>query len=230
QFPPFQSWLKSLDDQLCSSTISVSKVRIQGIDLFGSGKIGFIKFVADAQHATGQRVPGIVFMRGGSVSMLIILRTEKGPRVPSFQDHSSYVLLTEQARMPVANFQMRELPAGMLDGETGEFAGTAAKEIREETGLVIRPGDLVDLTQEVVQGTSDLGMYPSAGGCDEFVRLFAAEKIVSPQELAELRGKLSGLRDQGELITLRLVRLSELWRETRDLKATAALYLWDRLQ
>lgn len=59
--------------------------------------------------------------------MMIILKSE---------GCKDKLLLTLQPRVPVASLAFPELPAGMLDG-SGNFAGTAAKEIYEETG---RPG------------------------------------------------------------------------------------------
>ncbi|KAJ2158893.1 hypothetical protein GGF46_003438 [Coemansia sp. RSA 552] len=228
KFPPLVHWLDALDRQ--DGRVEIRSLTIQSVDEFRSGKVGFLKFTTDATHQPeGRQVPGIVFLRGGAVAMLIILRTPKSPRtpLPSCQD-TDFVVLTEQPRIAVPHFHLRELPAGMLDS-SGEFSGTAAREIHEETGLVIKPHDLIDLTPD---DTSDglRGLYPSSGACDEFIRLFACEKLVSEDDLDKLRGKLSGLRDDGEFITLRLVRLCDLWKETRDMKATAAMYLWDRRQ
>lgn len=56
--------------------------------------------------------------------MLIILRST---------GRKDKILLTLQPRIPVPHLSFPELPAGMLDG-SGNFAGTAAKEIEEETG------------------------------------------------------------------------------------------------
>jgi ADP-sugar diphosphatase len=57
---------------------------------------------------------------------LLVLKTEK-------TNHPDQVIFTLQPRVPVPAFQFPELPAGMLDG-SGQFAGKAAEEIKEETG------------------------------------------------------------------------------------------------
>lgn len=49
------------------------------------------------------------------------------------KDEEDKIILTLQPRVPVPHLSFPELPAGMLDG-SGNFAGTAAKEIEEETG------------------------------------------------------------------------------------------------
>ncbi|KAJ2712236.1 hypothetical protein H4R19_002861 [Coemansia spiralis] len=155
--------------------------------------------------------------------MLVILRTQATVRpVPSWED-TDYVVLVEQPRLAVPDLALLELPAGMLDGQ-GEFAGTAARELREETGLAIGADELIDITP----ATAGCGVLPSPGACDEFLRFFACEKVVSEPELRTLQGRLTGLRDEGELITLRLVRLCDLWTSTRDMQALAAVYLWDQ--
>jgi len=73
-------------------------------------------------------------------------------------------------------------------------------------------------------------MYTSAGGCDEFLRLFVFREIVTQQYLDSLKGKLTGNREEGELITLKIVPLSCLWREAPDAKALSALYLYDKFK
>ncbi|KAJ2785132.1 hypothetical protein H4R18_000720 [Coemansia javaensis] len=228
RFPPLVQWLDALDTQMAdrrSAEIAVRRITVQSVDEFRPGAIGFVKFITDAVHAPdGRRVPGIVFLRGAAVAVLVILRTPASPRarVPSWRD-TDCVVLVEQPRVAVPDFALRELPAGMLDGDAdgGGFVGTAAREIREETGLEIAAADLVDLTPAH-------GLYPSPGACDEAVRLFACEKRLAEPDLDALRGRLAGLRAEGELITLRLTRLCDLWRETRDMQAVAALYMWDR--
>jgi ADP-sugar diphosphatase len=71
--------------------------------------------------------------------MMLILRASdskgKGDRV----------VFTLQPRVPVPSMRMPELPAGMLDG-SGNFSGTAAKEIEEETGacLPLSPDTLIE--------------------------------------------------------------------------------------
>lgn len=85
--------------------------------------------------------------------MLIILRS-KGQK--------DKVILTLQPRIAVPHFTFPEIPAGMLDG-SGNFSGTAAKEIEEETGLTIKDDELIDMT-ELAYGDQWRGAYPSAGG------------------------------------------------------------------
>jgi ADP-sugar diphosphatase len=134
-----------------------------------------------------------------------------------------------------------ELPAGMLDD--GTFSGTAAKEIEEECGIKVPEADLIDLTALAISANSSdsaasdfgiklgEGVYPSVGACDEYMAFFLYEKKVSRKEIQEWQGKLTGLRDEGEKITLKIVKLQDLWKEgARDAKAMCALALYTSLK
>ena len=102
----------------------IKAVEVQSVDMFGP-RVGFIKFKSTAVINIGGpegavMVPGIVFMRGGAVGILVILECEG----------KEYTILTYQARVPVGVHNLPEVPAGMLDG-SGNFKGVAADEIAE---------------------------------------------------------------------------------------------------
>jgi len=203
----FQDWVAAIDaDEL----LFILEVEVQSVDMFGP-RIGFIKFKSRAQVNVGGdegivEVPGIVFMRGGAVGVLVMLHCEG-------EEHT---ILTYQARVPVAIHNLPEIPAGMLDG-SGNFRGVAADEIAEECDIVISEDELVDLT-ELAYGSKWKGMLPSAGGCDEFIRLYMFRREVEREVLTELEGRLTGLRSEGERIKLHIVPLQEAWRLSPDAK------------
>lgn len=134
----------------------------------------------------------------------------------------------------------------MLDS-SGTFAGAAAQEIREEIGLEIPADDLINLTElalEAPPSTNDnedntaapeehlqQGVYPSPGGCDEFIPIFLWQKRVPRGQLKKWEGKLTGLREEGEKISLRLCPLEKLWRVGgRDGKTLAGWALYEGLR
>lgn len=196
--------------------MDVSAVHFQSLDMFGP-RVGFLKFRATAT-CNGKPVPGIVFMRGGAVAILVLLRC-------GGEEHA---LLCRQPRMPIGRTRFPEIPAGMLDG-SGHFAGVAAKEMEEETGLTMAATDLVDLTELAYKGAYK-GVYPSGGGCDEFLRLFLYRKDVSREELTALQGKLTGSAEEHEHIVLEVVPYDALWTTTSDAKSLAAVLLYERLK
>lgn len=162
--------------------------------------------------------------------------------VPKDSTDDLHVLLTIQPRIPASSLAFAELPAGMVDD--GTFSGAAAKEIEEELSLKIPEAELVNLTELACSLASSghdtkasekeelpKAMFPSAGGSDEHIPIFMHMKRVPRKSLDEWSGKLTGLREDGEKITLKLVKFDDLWIEgVRDAKALAAWALWTGLK
>lgn len=219
--------------------------------MFRANNIGFLKLNANVSTASSNsRLPGVIFLRGPAVAMLVVLIPDDAP---ADQLDEAYVLLTVQPRIATGSLGFVELPAGMIDGDSN-FAGVAAKEIQEELGLVIKQTELTCLTDKVLdiktarEGTRakqagdsktdatkaeniSFGMYPSAGGCDEYIKIFSHETRVPRNTLQEWEGKYGGLRDEGEMITLKLVPLTDLWLEgAMDSKALAAVALYQQIK
>jgi ADP-sugar diphosphatase len=179
----FKKWADSID-----SKYDIRSIYIQSVDMFGPN-IGFIKLNCEA-YFNDKPVPGIVFIRGASVSILIILILPNGDK---------HILLVVQPRIAIGCSSYVEAVAGMMD-ENGNFVGVAAKEIKEETGLNIVERDLIPLGS----------IYPSPGGCDECIELYAYECGISEEEFVELQGKATGCIEEGEQIILKTIPYSEI--------------------
>ncbi|OJJ95320.1 hypothetical protein ASPACDRAFT_55338 [Aspergillus aculeatus ATCC 16872] len=254
RFPAFRIWLSTLQRSLSRQhqqqpqsphefspdPYVLRGINIQAVDYFGGGRLGFVKLKAEVSNGSGETLPGSVFLRGGSVGMLLILQPDD---VPPSNEEEKRVILTIQPRIPAGSLAFTEIPAGMLD-DSGSFAGGAAKEIQEETGLTIPEEELIDLTalalepgaagpdEEEMGGESlQKAVYPSAGGSDEFIPLFLCQKRMPRKEIENLQGRLTGLRLHGEKITLKVVPLKDLWKEgARDGKTLAAWALYRGLK
>ncbi|KAK9984513.1 hypothetical protein SO802_034038 [Lithocarpus litseifolius] len=214
----FKQWLKNLQTEtgiLANNAMSLKRVLLQGVDMFGE-RVGFLKFKADiVDKETGKKVPGIVFAQGPAVAILILLESEG----------ETYAVLTEQVRVPVGRLIL-ELPAGMLDDDKGDFVGTAAQEVEEETGIHLNLEDMIDLTA-FLEPSTGCRVFPSPGGCDEEISLFLYRGHVDKEIITQLQGKETGLRDRGELIKVRVVSYKNLWHMTADSKVLMAIALYE---
>jgi ADP-sugar diphosphatase len=209
----FKDWSDNLDPRF-----NVKSIEFQSVDIGEHGRqpqVRFIKFKADVVDSDGKPFPGIVFMRGGSVAILVILECEG----------EEYTILTLQPRFPSGHFAFPEIVAGTLEGD-GNFAGGAARELKEETGIEINEKDLFDLTA-LFYGDKFKGVFPTAGGSDEFLRLFVFRKAVDKEYIKNLQGKCTGLASENEQITLKVIKLADLPNEAPDAKALSAFMLFE---
>ncbi|KAF4455605.1 hypothetical protein F53441_2129 [Fusarium austroafricanum] len=236
-FKPFNNWLDTITNSLKlqadkdhpfnSDPYALRSVTIQSYDRFSKDRIGFIKLSAHVANDAGETLPAIALLRGPSVAILFMLIPDDAPT----DSDERYVVLTVQPRIPAASLGFVELPAGMVD-DSGDFKGVAAQEIQEELGVTIKEDDLTNLSE--LAAPADTGaeglaqaVFPSAGGCDEHVTIFSYEQRVPRGQIEEWSGRMTGLRDHGEKITLKVVPMEKAWREgSRDAKCLAALALW----
>lgn len=80
-FPAFKTWLSTLQNSLARQSnpshefhrdpYVLRRIDIQAVDHFGGGRLGFVKLKADVSNGQGEKLPGSVFLRGGSVGMLV---------------------------------------------------------------------------------------------------------------------------------------------------------------
>jgi len=250
-YKPFVEWVEQLKRSLDLQTkedgssgekhpfykdpYELKSIHIQAVDFFGPTRIGFLKYGAVIQskklNDKGQpmELPGKIFMRGGSVGMLMILR-------PKDASEERWVIMTEQARIPAGSLSFLEIPAGMIDENTHNVKLAAATEIEEETGLKINQDDLVNMTELALKDSDSPeqlkeAMYPSPGGSDEYIALFLWEQEMERLEIESLREKLTGDKKQGEMITLRLIPYNNLWKvAARDAKTMVSWALYESLK
>lgn len=258
-FEAFTTWRQTLGENLRRQKdpghpfhpcqYSLRRITLQSVD-WKQTKDGrpptailFLKFEALIQNDRAETLPGIVFLRGGSVAMLMILK-------PTDNRDERLVILTEQPRIPAGSLSFIEIPAGMIEGEK-KHEWAATREIEEETGLHVPPSELIDLTKMALEqakaneserseaAKSPMpdrlmpAMYPSPGGSDEFIKIYLWLKEVDRVQIENIRGKFSaagGDKRPDEKIRLHLCKYSELWKvATRDSKTLAAWALYEGL-
>jgi ADP-sugar diphosphatase len=199
----FDDWLQSLDPRF-----GVSAITIQAVDFRGKPSADTVMFVR-LKVKTAKPFEQIVELRGGTVIMFVILICEG----------RKYVVFVKQPRLATGNYELVEMPAGMIDN--GTFRGAAAKEIEQELGIVITDGELVDLTPPTGP------VYLSCGLLDEKARVYCVERRVTRAELEAMQGKATGVAAEGESIALSIVPLDNLQAGiTSDGKAYIALALY----
>ena len=214
--PKFKSWFNKLDH----SAIDLQSITITDVDWFcaptaiAPEKLGFLKLTAKVfDRKTGKPIPGIAFIRGGAVAVLI--RVVVGS--------SAYFIMCRQLRFPVGGYTL-EAPAGMMDA-SADISGVMMKEIAEETGLVVpNAAELIDLGRFI----------PSAGGCDESIHLFAWNTELSKEAFDEIIRKTHGALEENETIYLHIFEDDASFPQTlqeiiRDPKMEIAYYRWKTL-
>lgn len=240
EFRAFRDWLRTLkaslalqrfeDHALHKSPYKLKHIQCQATDRTYTEpkRILFLKLQVTVENDLGERLPGAVFLRGGSVAMLMILRMEG-----AYDER--WVIMTEQPRIAAGSLSFVEIPAGMLD-DSSKFSGAAAREIEEEVGYKLEGKDLIDMTKLAMQHQKTeqdlrVAVYPSPGACDEFIAIFFWQQTVSRARLEDLNGRLTGRRAEQEKIRLKLIPYNQLLDHGgRDAKTLAAWSLYEYLR
>lgn len=81
-FPAFQRWTTTLLHSLAlqrheshvfnSDPYILRSINVQAVDFFGNNRLGFVKLKAEISNADDEHLPGSVFLRGGSVAMMVM--------------------------------------------------------------------------------------------------------------------------------------------------------------
>lgn len=203
----FQNWVNSVGTEFVIRLIKVLSVTKKH-----NGEPLFAKLDVEVYGPDDQRLPGIVFLRGGSVAIL--------PIISSAQTGQRYIIFTQQARLAIGQSAFLEIPAGMLDGN-GNFAGIAAKEFEEEVGIALKTENLTKLTPD----SCPKGIAVSPGACDETIRYYLFETSLSEDEINALREKVTGNANEQESIHLKIVPIKDALKVTSDSKFFTAIAL-----
>ena len=199
--PHFRRWLEQ-----AAARFDLRGIVVRDVVFFGA-RVGFILVDADAWHE-GRKVPGAALLRGDAVSVLVVLHCPgQAPRT----------ILTCEARLPVACPDLLALPAGMVDG--GNLVSTALRELAEEVGpdLVVPAERLIELTT----------VWPSPGGCDEAITLYAVDLEIDEATMRALDGRRTGNAAEHESIRLHVVALDDIPRLGRtDAKTLLSYHLY----
>jgi len=201
--------------------IDIRGINIDAVTMFGSN-VGFLYLTAEAYNQSGYKLPGTAFIRGGAVCCLLI--------VQNTDTNQYFMVVVEEIRVPIGA-SVIQTPAGMRDN-SNNIKGKIIDEIREETGITIS-NQMVN-SSDISQIISDTlihfdGFYPSQGGCDEYIDIFAYLTQMNSAQLAAVNGRLLGNADEDEMIKVHIQPLN--WStidESKDSKLIVAASKFDR--
>lgn len=211
--PKMINWVNKLDKE----EVQVKSITVTDIDWFSATptpeKLGFVKVSVDAiDLRTNKKImSNIAFIRGDAVAVLIVVKV-----ATKTDATTEYVLLCEQMRLPSGG-RRKEICAGMVDAN-GNIGSVVLKEVEEETGFKIKnTNDLIPLGS----------IYPSQGGCDEEVFLYAWTTTITEEEFVEKLSHMFGNEEEGEEIQLHFIQMSALrstgLNQIKDAKAEIAV-------
>lgn len=198
--PKFVKWLQKMLDK---NEVDIRSITITDINWFSAKpnplKLGFVKCTLDATDTKtgGKIMSNVVFIRGNSVAILIIVKVLYPSNDYGFKD-KQFVLLCEQMRLPVGQ-RIKEICAGMVDAE-GNIISVALKEVQEETGFVINHIDELIPLKTII---------PSPGACDEEIDLYAWTTAISYHDFIEKQKRIYGNKNENEEIRLSFIELND---------------------
>lgn len=182
--------------QLWKSRIESNGLQVSQIDELYSrrnteGNILFSLLYTHAKTPEGDKIPPICFLKGEVVCVAVVLVE------PQLQE--KYLLLVRQRRICDGSMTY-EHPAGMLDSESDSLS-VAVREVEEETGLPVRPEQLVAL--------NTTPFFPSTGTSDEAMYFYYCELEMDAAQISAFHNQAQGVASEHERITTHVVPFAE---------------------
>jgi 8-oxo-dGTP pyrophosphatase MutT (NUDIX family) len=171
-----------------------------------NGDVLFAMVEATNQTPENRQIGPVVVLRGHFVSVLTwLLNTETGER---------YLLTVKQRRICSGEW-FWEHPSGMVDNERDPYA-VALKEVEEETGLLLRRGQLNELPGGLV--------YSSPGLLDEAAYYFWVELPMTSAQIDHLRTHVAGAAGENEETICDVLTLNQAFERIKSAHGLLHLY------
>lgn len=108
--------------------------------------------------------------------------------------------------------------------------GYEIEEIEEAFGLELNMDQLINLSDEAYEHNPirNEGMCPCPGQSGEQVKIMYLRKEISKDHLLMMRKKFSEKREDGALVSLRVIPLADIWKVSADMKVMCALFLLEK--
>ena len=174
----------------------------------GKGEILFSLLYTDATTPEGNKIPPLCFLKGEVVCVLICFI--------DVASREKFLLLVQQRRICDGSLTY-EHPAGMLDSES-DAAAVAAREVFEETGIVVDKEQLVQVNKEPY--------YPSTGTSDEAMYMFYCELELTAESIQSYHNQSQGLLSDHEFIQTHVVPFAAGHRLINNVNGVLLDYLY----
>jgi 8-oxo-dGTP pyrophosphatase MutT (NUDIX family) len=204
--PKILAWKKQVTDAGCS----IRGLQPLHILTKKNGSLLFALLKADVISAEGTRLPDIIFIRGDACLIVPLIRN---------RDTGEERFLMVRQRRIGSGMMSLEFPAGMLDDETGNPRGVAARELAEETGIEVPENGLFPLCRRK--------LFSSVGASDEGIFYYGCICDLDDTAYRALSGRRGGNPDEQEHIQVALMTREEAINEASSGQVRLGLYLFE---
>jgi 8-oxo-dGTP pyrophosphatase MutT (NUDIX family) len=205
--PKVKAWEQSLRESGCSLDSLTPLNLLNKRD----GELLFALVEARGRDAENRLLLPYALLRGPACVVIPVCRNR--------QNGESRFLMVRQRRIGHGGLSL-EFPAGMLDGDLHDPAGTAVRELEEETGLHVDRSALTPLWGKP--------LYSSPGLSDESIYFFTVEIEMDNEAWRRLEGGKGGHAHEGEYITTTLKTFAEAAAELTSIQPLMAFLLYQR--
>ncbi|MEO0897221.1 MAG: NUDIX domain-containing protein [Bacteroidota bacterium] len=183
----FKLWKRNLE----KNGLDIHGMEEKYSRIWRNGEVLFSLVLLDASPPEGKKIPPVCFLKGEVCCIMVILIDEA--------TGEKFNLLVKQRRICHGGFVYEQV-AGLVD-EGEQPLEVAVREVEEETGLKVKPEQVIQLNEEPY--------YPSTGTSDEAMYYFYCELTMPKDQIIALGGQETGLASEHEQIFTHLATIPE---------------------
>lgn len=186
--PKYRVWRQHLE----TNGLTVHGVEEQFIQHNHSGDVLYALVKLDAETPEKIKMPPVCLIKGDAVSVLVVLIDK--------DTNEKHVLLVKQRRI-CNGAENYEHPAGMIDEADSSPLEVAVRELKEETGLDVKPDEVKPLFNKP--------LYSASSTSDEALHFFYLERRMKRSDIQAMHGRVTGEKTENEHTTLHIAPLPE---------------------
>jgi len=184
----FRNWKNKIE----RSGVSIHSLKI--LSIVSRNSKSFYLALLDFIMLTpeGDKLPRCIVLRGDTVVIVPLIRCIDKKKI--------FTLMVQQRRV-IDGCNSLEFPAGMVDNNLSDPVLSAVKEVKEELGMNVNVKSMRLLTNEPLNVCESL--------MDEHVNIYSFTKEMTYESLVKFDNKSSGVVEDGELITIKLISIEK---------------------